>query len=144
MEKPSSTDTPTVDKKLTFPDHELMRALCGEHNSHLQILEKKIGLSVNVRGNTLLLRGWDWEVELAASVLNQLYGLLKNKYPVYRDDVEDAVRILSEDLSADLEKVFRDEVFISSKKKVITPRSLNQWKQSQIKSTNPSSRCSMN
>ncbi len=126
MEKPSSTDTSTVDKKLTFPDHELMRTLCGEQNAHLQFLEKKIGLSVNVRGNTLLLHGWDWEVELAASVLNQLYGLLRNKYPVYLDDVEDAVRILSEDLSADLEKVFRDEVFISSKKKVITPKSLNQ------------------
>ncbi len=126
MEKPSSADIPTVDKKLTFPDHELMRALCGEHNAHLQFLEKKIGLSVNVRGNTLSLHGWEWEVALAGSVLTQLYGLLKSKYPVYRDDVEDAVRILSEDPSTDLEKVFRDEVYISSKKKVITPKSLNQ------------------
>jgi len=126
LKKPSSADTTTVDKKLTFPDHELMRALCGEHNSHLQLLEKKVGLSVHVRGNTLLLQGWNWEVELADSVLNQLYGLLKKKYPVYRDDVEDAVRILSEDPSADLQKVFRDEVYISSKKKVITPKSLNQ------------------
>ncbi len=106
METPSSADTPTVNKKLTFPDHELMRSLCGERNAHLQLLEKKIGLSVNVRGNTLILHGWEWEVELAGSVLTQLYGLLKSKYPVYRDDVEDAVRILSEDLSADLEKVY--------------------------------------
>jgi len=126
LEKPSSTDAPTVDKKLTYPDHELVRALCGEHNAHLKLLEKKIGLSVNVRGNTLLLQGWDWEVGLAEKVLSQLYGLLKGKYPVYLDDVQDAIRILSEDQSANLKEIFRDEVYISSKKKVITPKSLNQ------------------
>ena len=126
MEKPSSTDAATVDKKLTYPDHELVRALCGEHNAHLKLLEKKIGLSVNVRGNTLSLSGWDWEVELAETVLSQLYDLLKGKYPVYLDDVQDAIRILSEDQSADLKEIFRDEVYISSKKKVITPKSLNQ------------------
>lgn len=126
MEKTSSTDAPTVDKTLTYPDHELVRALCGEHNAHLKLLEKKIGLSVNVRGNTLSLSGWDWEVELAETVLSQLYDLLKGKYPVYLDDVQDAIRILSEDQSADLKEIFRDEVYISSKKKVITPKSLNQ------------------
>ena len=126
MEKPSSTDAPTVDKKLTYPDHELVRALCGEQNAHLKLLEKKIGLSVNVRGNTLLLQGWGWEVGLAETVLSQLYDLLKGKYPVYLDDVQDAIRILSEDQSANLKEIFRDEVYISSKKKVITPKSLNQ------------------
>jgi len=126
LEKPSSTDAATVDKKLTYPDHELVRALCGEHNAHLKLLEKKVGLSVNVRGNTLSLSGWDWEVELAETVLSQLYDLLKGKYPVYLDDVQDAIRILSEDQSANLKEIFRDEVYISSNKKVITPKSLNQ------------------
>jgi phosphate starvation-inducible PhoH-like protein len=126
LEKTSSTDAPTVDKTLTYSDHELVRALCGEHNAHLKLLEKKIGLSVNVRGNTLSLSGWDWEVELAEKILSQLYELLKKKYPVYLDDVQDAIRILSEDQSADLKEIFRDEVYISSKKKVITPKSLNQ------------------
>jgi len=90
------------------------------------LLEKKIGLSVNIRGNTFLLQGWDWEVELAENVLNQLYGLLKGNYPVYLDDVDYAVRILSADQSVDLKEIFRDEVYISSKKKVITPKSVNQ------------------
>jgi phosphate starvation-inducible PhoH-like protein len=126
LENTSSTDAPIVDKRLTYPDHELVRALCGEQNANLKLLEKKIGLSVNVRGNTLLLQGWDWEVVLAEKILGQLYGLLKGKYPVYLDDVRDAIRILSEDPSADLKEIFRDEVYISSKRKVITPKSLNQ------------------
>ncbi|MBC8458414.1 MAG: PhoH family protein [Deltaproteobacteria bacterium] len=103
-----------------------MRALCGEHNANLQLLEKKIGLSVHVRGNVLLLKGGDWEVELADKVLNQLYRLLEANYPLYLNDVEYAIRILSSDQSVDLKEIFRDEVYISSKKKVITPKTINQ------------------
>jgi phosphate starvation-inducible PhoH-like protein len=100
--------------------------LCGEHNTHLQILEKKIGLSVNVRGNTVNLQGGDWEIELAEKVLLQLYELIKNEYPIYVNDVDYAIRILSGDNSADLKKIFLDKVYISSHKKTITPKSLNQ------------------
>jgi len=126
LEKSAPSDAPTVNKKLTFPDHELVQTLCGERSAHLLLLEKKIGLSVHNRGNTILLKGWDWEVALADNVLNQLYALLKGNYPVYLDDVEYAIRILSGDPSVDLKEIFRDEVYISSKKKVITPKSVNQ------------------
>jgi phosphate starvation-inducible PhoH-like protein len=100
--------------------------LCGEYNTHLQLLEKKIGLSVNVRGNTINLKGGDWEIELAEKVLLQLYELIKNEYPIYVNDVDYALRILSSDISADLKKIFLDKVYISSHKKTITPKSLNQ------------------
>lgn len=126
MERTSSSNVEAVSKKLTFPDHELMRALCGEHNAHLQLLEKKIGLTLHSRGNVILLQGGDWEVELAGKVLNQIYELLKAKYPVYISDVEYAVRILSGDQSVDLKKIFKDEVYISSAKRVITPKTVNQ------------------
>jgi len=115
-----------ITKKLSFPGNEYMRALCGEHNANLQLLEKRIGLSVHVRGNVLSLRGGDWEVELADKVLNQLYKLLEANYPLYLSDVEYAIRILSSDQSVDLKEIFRDEVYISSKKKVITPKTINQ------------------
>jgi phosphate starvation-inducible PhoH-like protein len=103
-----------------------MRALCGEHNAHLHLLEKKIGVSLYVRGNVLSLQGGDWEVGLADTVITQLYDLLKSGYPIYKNDVDYAVRILSGDQSRSLEKIFRDEVYISSTKKTITPKTVNQ------------------
>jgi phosphate starvation-inducible PhoH-like protein len=115
-----------VIKKVSYPSHELVSALCGEHNSHLQLLERKIGLSINIRGNNLTLTGGDWEIELAEKILNQLYELLKNDYPVYVNDVDYAIRILSGNQSEDLKKIFLDKVYISSNKKIITPKSVNQ------------------
>jgi len=113
-------------KKISFPNPELIRQLCGEHNAHLQILRNKIGLSVNVRGNEVILEGTDWEIELAENILNQLYGLIQEAYPIYRNDVEFAIRILSSDQSAILKKIFMDRVYVGSGKTVIAPKSINQ------------------
>lgn len=126
MSKNLAPQEPEKTKKLTFPDHDLFRMLCGEHNIHLHTIEKKIGLSVAVRGNRLTLQGGDWEVELAEKVLEQLYGLLEEHYPLYENDVEYAVRILSNDISANLKKIFLDKIYITSSKRVITPKSINQ------------------
>ncbi|MCD6294616.1 MAG: PhoH family protein [Deltaproteobacteria bacterium] len=117
-----------MSKKISFPDNELMRALCGEQNAHLNLIEKKIGVSVHLRGNVLLLRGGDWEVELAEKVFSQLYELLESRYPLYINDVDHAIRILSGDGSVDLKKIFKDEVYITSQKKIITPKTINQKK----------------
>jgi phosphate starvation-inducible PhoH-like protein len=122
----SNPDKLEVQKKLPFSDQELARSLFGERNAHLKILEKKVGLSVHARGNVLTLSGNHWEVELAEKVLNQLYELLKADYPLYPNDVDYAVRILGGDDSADLKKIFKDEVYISSKKKIIAPKTINQ------------------
>ncbi len=126
MQNSSATEATQIIKKLTFPNNDLIRMLCGEQNSHLQLLEKKIGLSLHVRGNHLTLQGGDWEIELAEKVLNQLYELLNGDYPIYLNDVEYAVRILSSNQSANLKKIFLDKVYIASNKKVITPKSINQ------------------
>ncbi|MBW1765144.1 MAG: PhoH family protein [Deltaproteobacteria bacterium] len=100
--------------------------LCGEQNSHIKLIEKKVGISINLRGNNLTLKGGDWEVELVERVLAQLYELIRNDYPVYINDVGYAIRILSSDLSTDLKKIFLDKVYIASKKMVITPKTINQ------------------
>lgn len=128
MDKPAPTDNSTVTRRISFPDYELIRSLCGERNAHLGLLEKEVGVSLNLRGNVILLRGRDWEVDVAERVLKQLYGLLEADYPLYPSDIQYAVRILSGDRSVELKTIFKEEVYISSKKKLITPKTINQKK----------------
>jgi phosphate starvation-inducible PhoH-like protein len=119
-------EDPEVTRKVAFPDPDLLGALCGQQNAHLKVLEKRIGLQVNLRGNQMTLRGGDWQVALAEQVLVQLYELLENRYPLYANDIEYAVRILSGDRSASLKGIFLDKVYISSNRSVITPKSIHQ------------------
>jgi len=124
--KSTGEDISNLTKKITFPNHELVGMLAGEQSSHLKLLSKRVGLSINLRGTEFILKGGDWEIDLAENVMRQLYELIRNDYPVYSSDIEYAVRILSSDQSADLKKIFLDSVYISSKKKVISPKSINQ------------------
>ena len=119
-------DRLNINKKITFPDHEFLGILCGAQNAHLYLLEEKTGVSINVRGNIFLLKGGDWEVDLAEKVLHQLYELIKSGYPLFLNDVDYAVRILGSNHSLDLKKIFMDKVCLSSKKKIITPKTINQ------------------
>lgn len=121
-------DTCTQGKqtRLTFSDIELTRQLFGEQDDHLKRLADHLGIHIRARGNSVNLKGDDESVDLSRRVLEQLYGLLKENYPVYPNDIDYALRILRKDHTADLKKIFLDTVFTTSKKRAITPRNQSQ------------------
>jgi len=119
----------TIESKqinLTFSDLNLSRQLFGEHNRHLQKIAEALDVRINARGTSVFISGDEIEVNLAKTVLDQLYGLLKEKYPIYSNDVDYAIRVLSENDNARLKDIFLDTVFITSKKRSITPKSRAQ------------------
>lgn len=85
-------------------------------------------MQISCRGNEISIAGDEHSVDVIIKLITQLYNINSKGYPVYQADFEYALRILSEDSSANLEKIFLDTVFISSKKKVITPKSISQKK----------------
>lgn len=113
-------------KKVTFDNNDLARSLFGERNSNLHLLEKTLNITINIRGNDLVLQGGLQELEMAENLLNQLYGLLKEGYPIYERDVDYSLRILRGNHKAQLKPIFLDRVYIPSKKRTITPKSINQ------------------
>jgi phosphate starvation-inducible PhoH-like protein len=108
--------------QITFPDPGLARTLFGERGSHLKVVEKEIGLRIHSRGTSLRLEGGPIEVDLAGRVLTGLYELLKDGYPIYSQDVDYAIRILSGGHDVQLRDIFLDTVFITGNKRVITPK----------------------
>ncbi|MBW2002059.1 MAG: phosphate starvation-inducible protein PhoH, partial [Deltaproteobacteria bacterium] len=115
----------TKAKKVTFDNNELAKSLYGERNSNLHLIEKRLNIICNIRGNDIILQGDFPELETAENLLTQLYGLLKEGYPVYERDVEYSLRILNGNHKAELKPIFLDRIYIPSKKKTITPKSLN-------------------
>ena len=113
-------------KRITFDNNELVRSLYGERNGNLRLIEKRLNIAVNIRGNDLILQGGLSELELAENLLTQLYGLLKEGYPIYDRDVDYSLRILGGNYQAQLKPIFLDRVYIPSKKRTITPKSINQ------------------
>lgn len=124
MEKNSHQDVSV--SKIHFPDNDKLKVLLGEQDKNRKVVEKLGRVRLNARGSTVSISGNAHDCELARNLLSQLYGIIEKGYPVYPNDIDYAHRILSRNGSADLEAIFLDTIFISSKKKVITPKSVAQ------------------
>ena len=112
-----------VKTELTFPDNQLARELFGEHNSNLERIAAAAEVTVQARGNAVVIRGDSIAVALAGNILNQLYGLIKEGYPLYPNDVDYAATALSRDHTINLKDIFMDAVYVTSKKRTVTPKS---------------------
>ena len=111
---------------ISFADMALTIQLFGEHNCNLQRIADALEVDINARGNKVFINAEPVEVDLVKNILNQLYGLLEEKYPIYPKDIDHAIRILCENDRADLKDIFLDTVFITSQKRSIAPKTYSQ------------------
>jgi phosphate starvation-inducible PhoH-like protein len=112
--------------ELDFKNIDLARQLFGEHNCNLQRVAQATEVKINTRGGKVFIQGQSFATGLAQNVLNQLYNLIKQGYPIHANDFDYAVRVLSGNDRANLKDIFLDKVFITSKKMAVTPKSQTQ------------------
>ena len=124
--KPSAALNTETTRTLDFADNGTAQQLFGDLNRNLLTVEQATGVTIKTRGNSLQISGRLHAVELAASTLQQMYGLLHKGYPVFSQDIAFGVKILESSPQARLEEIFLDKVCITSRKRVISPKSVNQ------------------
>ncbi|NOY45085.1 MAG: PhoH family protein [Deltaproteobacteria bacterium] len=114
-------------QRVVLDDPRHVQALVGEREANLRELAHVVrDISVSCRGNVVLVRGDPVGVELAAAVVEQLYELVEEGYPLFRADIDHAVRILRANRRARLKDIFLDAVYIAADRRVISPKSLAQ------------------
>ncbi len=109
--------------EITFSDNHLAMELFGEQNRNLTRVSEAAGVNIQARGSTVFIRGDSIAAELAKNILNQLYGLIKEGYPLYPNDVDYAANVLAGDHTVSLKNIFMDAVYVTSKKRTVAPKS---------------------
>lgn len=112
--------------RLHFEDPTALQNLYGENDGHLKLIEKSIGVKIHARGNMLTISGDKVGTPLAEKVLLELYEIIRHGHPIYPGDVVCAIRILAGNNSIKLKDIFLDTIYISAKRRLITPKSLAQ------------------
>jgi len=108
-------------KHITIEDNATAIALFGETGENLKRLEKKLGVKLDTRGNLIVVHGEGEKVQLAERLVNELAELLKRGYALHPTDIDYAIRAIETDREVHLADIFTDTVYISFKKKVISP-----------------------
>lgn len=104
---------------LAFDDNRLLAELCGEHDQHLALLEQRLEVAANPRGNRIALRGTPEACELARQVLISLYERLRHGLRVEVGEVEGEIRLRQAGV---IHGQGADDVHIRTKRKTILPR----------------------
>ncbi len=108
---------------LEFRNKDLVPLLFGEHNAHIAYIERKLGLTIADRGNTLVLSGNKQAVQKAEKVLHSLWERLLDRQEVGTADIDAALRFMNGNGNHTMEN---DRLAISTRKKTIMARSPTQ------------------
>lgn len=107
-------------------DQHLANRLFGQQNAHLKQIEQALVVRLTTRGSEVLIEGEPLATALTRRLLEELQSVMEGGYQIYPADIDYAIRILSADFNASLRAIFLDTVFVSSRKKIISPKSLAQ------------------
>jgi len=111
--------------RIEFPDNDKVRVLCGAHQEHLKLVERRTGVQLGSRGNQIVVAGGDAAARaLAERVVRELYALVEGGYPLYLEDVDQAAKLVAQGQSP--REVFADTIYVTSRHRIITPKNLGQ------------------
>jgi phosphate starvation-inducible PhoH-like protein len=116
---------PTTQRLTLAPEVDL-GTLLGRNDENLRLLEAELALRIVARGNEITLRGDERQVARGARIVEELLARIGAGLPVQASDVRAALRVLADDADADLKSIFLDAIAVPSRKKQITPKTLNQ------------------
>ncbi len=112
--------------ELEVDDTRVLLALAGRDSEKLKMLERETGVSVGLRGNTILLRGNAVDVALAERFLAETALLLRQGVDVHVSDIARALRVLKSEPHVQLRDMFDDAVSLGPGRRPVGPRGLAQ------------------
>ena len=87
-----SEETATTQTVLAFEDNKLASMLFGQYGQNLALIERRLGIVAEQRGNHVTIEGSRGACEQARQVLEGLYEQLKRGHDLSQGDVEGAIR----------------------------------------------------
>lgn len=114
----------SLDLVLEPEDNERLRNVCGQLDEHLRLMETRLGIEINNRGNSFRLLGEPAAIEAGRDVLTGLYAVSK-------DEVLSPARVHLhlQESGADArpeDSVEVPESFIKTRRGMVRPRGANQ------------------
>jgi phosphate starvation-inducible PhoH-like protein len=88
----ASEETATTQTVLAFEDNKLASVLFGQYGQNLALIERRLGVVAEQRGNHVTVEGSRSACEQARRVLEGLYEQLKRGHELSQGDVEGAIR----------------------------------------------------
>lgn len=111
---------------IVVPAGEFLQNLVGKYDEHLKILEQTFQSSLSIRGNEITISGESTNVTIVERIIEELAILSTRGYMLGSQDIQAAIRILSQDPQTHLLDVYLQSIQVSAQKFGVSPKSLMQ------------------
>jgi phosphate starvation-inducible protein PhoH and related proteins len=115
-----------VNAEVEVSDTAVLLALTGPNSELIKVLGDETGVSVGLRGNSILLAGDAERVALAERFIGQAAALVRSGTTLDANDYVRGLRSLAADPSLYLRQMFDEVVLITPRHRPITPKGLAQ------------------
>jgi phosphate starvation-inducible PhoH-like protein len=129
LRNPATLEAPAVrptSAKVDVQDNATALALCGNQNENLKLMERRLGVRVGQRGTELHLSGPADAVAFSVRLVENLEEMIRAGRSVYREDVEQAIKVLGRGGAETLGEVMLGPVLKSSGNRQVAPKSIAQ------------------
>ena len=114
-----------IQEKLIFDDINSFKVLSGNNQNNILTIEKLIKIKIHSKGNELILSGTSKEVNTAKELIQNFYKIISKGYFPTENDFKAGLKIITEN-NHTLEDIFLDTVCVTTDRKTIAPKSINQ------------------
>ena len=114
-----------IQEKLIFDDINYFKVLNGTNQNNILTIEKLIKIKIHSKGNELILSGTSKEVNTAKELIQNFYKIISKGYFPTENDFKAGLKIITEN-NHTLEDIFLDTVCVTTDRKTIAPKSINQ------------------
>ena len=121
-----AANAPGARSQLEFDDNLLLPLLYGERDSHLDQIERQLGVSLVPRGNRLAISGSASATEIAHLALSRLYEQVKRGQEVDIAAVDAALRFAQAERDDKNLSLWREEAGFRTRKRRIAARTAGQ------------------
>jgi phosphate starvation-inducible PhoH-like protein len=104
-----------------FEDNRHLTRLLGEYDSHLALIEDRLGIEAHAHGNVVILNGSEPACELARNVLEDLYGRVVRGEAIGAGDFDGLIRHAREETA-----VADGQAQIATRRRVVKARTPTQ------------------
>lgn len=87
-----AADAKPHSQTISFEDNRLLAILLGEFDSNLALIEERLNIEAVIHGNLITLNGPAEQCDIAAEVLEYLYGRIVKGHDLTPGDIDGAIR----------------------------------------------------
>ncbi len=115
-----------AERSLALRSDQEAQTLVGKHDQHLRRIEQVLGVSVVLRAGEAKISGSDEAVAKAVGLFDDLLVVVRSGAPLHRDDLDYALRALSDPRLLQLRQIYQARIEVPSKRRFVIPRTPGQ------------------